>query len=71
MAPRLAGDLPGGGGVTYPSLVSTDGSLQTAFHVRTLPTTILLDDGRVVAYRIGIRGARAVLAEAERRLSEG
>lgn len=54
-------------GVTYPSLVSADGALQKAFHVRSLPTTILLDDGRVVAYRIGIRGARAVLEEAERR----
>jgi thiol-disulfide isomerase/thioredoxin len=58
-------------GVTYPSLVSADGDLQRAFHVRTLPTTILLDDGRVVAYRIGIRGARQILAEAERRLGEG
>jgi len=57
-------------GVTYPSLVSADGDLQKAFHVRSLPTTILLDDGRVVAYRIGIRGARAVLKEAERRLGE-
>jgi thiol-disulfide isomerase/thioredoxin len=58
-------------GVTYPSLVSADGDLQKAFHVRSLPTTILLDDGRVVAYRIGIRGARAVLKEADRRLGQG
>jgi len=55
-------------GVTYPCLVSADGALQKAFHVHTLPTTVLLDRGRVVAYRIGIRGTREVLAEAERRL---
>lgn len=48
--------------------MSADGALQKAFHVRSLPTTILLDDGRIVAYRIGIRGARAVLEEAERRM---
>lgn len=58
-------------GITYPSLVSADGELQEAFHVRSLPTTLLLDDGRVVAYRIGIRGARAVLNEAELLLDEG
>jgi len=55
-------------GVRYPNLVSADGELLKAFHVRSLPTTILLDRGQVVAYRIGIAGTRQVLAEAERRL---
>jgi thioredoxin-like negative regulator of GroEL len=50
--------------------VSADGDLQKAFHVQSLPTTLLLDEGRVVAYRVGIRGARAVVKEADRRLGE-
>lgn len=40
--------------VTYPNLVSADGSLQKAFHAFTLPTTVLIDDGEVVEYAIGI-----------------
>lgn len=57
--------------VTYPNLVSPDGSLQRAFHAFTLPTTVLIDGGEVVEYAIGIRGTENLLEEAEERLEEG
>lgn len=55
-------------GVTYPNLVSADGDLQRSYRAFTLPTTVLLDGGRVVGYGIGIRGTERLLEDAERRL---
>jgi thiol-disulfide isomerase/thioredoxin len=57
-------------GITYPNLVSSDGSIQEAFHAESLPTTVLIEDGEVVRYAVGVRDTKRLLDAAERRLAE-
>jgi thiol-disulfide isomerase/thioredoxin len=54
LQPALALELAEDSGVTYPSVADVEGELKSPLRVTALPTTLFVDDGRVVAT---VRGA--------------
>ena len=54
LQPGLALELAEDSGVTYPSVADVEGDLKAPLRLTSLPTTLFVDDGRVVAT---VRGA--------------